>query len=462
MPRPPLHVMADSAASFSSRSPGARPAKGRARAASAGDEHSAARTAVDPQPYPHVLRDDAGEAGESAPSLHFDPRQGTLLGFEVPAEAFVSLTSGGQRAAGEAVGVGAIEGASLPVESGLAEEKTVAAREPIAGEKPVAQQPVASEKPVTAQQPIDGETSVAVDKRPVARRSGGTAKTAAAQRNTSIAPRSAKGAGDAAHAIAAESAATSSKAEAPELDQRAEASEVKAEVAAGFPDDALPASQSAPLLSPGAALASVRQQGSRRPADTMRAAAKGAAAQAGAVPVSPGDSTRAGRGAQALPLPLAEQPDFAGGAEDETAQPYDGPEANALTQTVALLQAAFDQAQHAAQARWRRTRHWLALTLAGLAVLLIVSVVQTVALIGFVHRSEAAQQQAQSASSQQQAALASLASAVSALPVRGQAAQRSASPADGAAAAGGAQQPAKRATGAHARHAAERSKLATR
>lgn len=485
MPRPPPHAMADSAASFSSRSRGVRPAKGRARAATAGDEHSAARTAVDPQPQLQVLPDDAGEAGENMPSLHFDPRQGTLLGFELPAEAFVSMTAGGQRAAGEPVGV--TEGANLPGSNALAEGKPVTAEEPIVEERPAtaqkpiveekpstaqkpiveeqpatAQDPVAGENPAAAQQPVAGETPVAADKRAVARRAGGPARTAAARKNTSAAPHGAKGAHGAVDTRAADHAATSSKAETPELDQQAEASAAKAQVSAGSPDDASLASQRVPLLSPGAALASVRQQGARRSADATRAAAKGVAAQPGAMPMSAGDITRAGRAAQVLPLPPAEQPALAGGAEHETPQPFDAPEANMLTQTVASLQAVFDQAQHAAQARWRRTRHWLALTLAALAVLLIVSVAQTVALIGFVHRSEAAQQQAQSALSQQQAALASLASAVSALPARGQGVERSTSPADGAAApATTAQQPAKRATGTHARHAAERSKAAT-
>lgn len=320
-----------------------------------------------------MLRDDVGEAGENMPLLHFDPRQGTLLGFELPAEAFVSMTPRGQRAAGVPVGV--TEGANLPGgSSALAEEKPV-----------TAQKPIAEEKSVTAQAPI---------------------------------------------------------------------------VAAGSPDGASPASERVPLLSPGAALASVRQQGARGPADAMRTAAKGTAAQAGAIPMSAGDSNRAGNSAQVLALPPAEQPAFTGGPEHETVQPFDGLDANALTQTVASRQAAFDQAQHAAQARWRRTRHGLALTLAVLALLLIVSVAQTVTLIGFVHRSEAAQQQVQSALSQQQAALASLASAIPALSARGQGAERSASPTDGAAPATTAPQPAKRATGAHARHTAERAKPA--
>lgn len=92
MAQPPPHAMADSAASSSARSQGSSTAKGRARAApSASHDRAFAQAAVDPEP--HAVGAASQETGDTAPSLHFDPRQGTLLGFELPADVLVSITN---------------------------------------------------------------------------------------------------------------------------------------------------------------------------------------------------------------------------------------------------------------------------------------------------------------------------------------------------------------------------------
>ena len=135
-----------------------------------------------------------------------------------------------------------------------------------------------------------------------------------------------------------------------------------------------------------------------------------------------------------------------------------------LAQTVASLQEALLQERSAAQERWRRTRHWLALGLAGLVLLFAVSVAQTVALVGFAHRAQAAQQQTQSALNDQQAALTGLASSTSALAARMASSALTGSVLDTPFEANLSPRPAKRVKLAHARHPKdkEKAKPATR
>jgi hypothetical protein len=141
----------------------------------------------------------------------------------------------------------------------------------------------------------------------------------------------------------------------------------------------------------------------------------------------------------------------------EPSPPPDSAEPTALTRTVASLEAAFAQERRAAEERWRRTRHWLALALAGVALLLAVCVWQIVAFIGFADRSQAAQQQLQSVLTEQQAALASMASATAALSAGTQAPEAP----EAASAPSAAPQPAKHARLAHLRHPREKAKPAS-
>ena len=140
----------------------------------------------------------------------------------------------------------------------------------------------------------------------------------------------------------------------------------------------------------------------------------------------------------------------------EPSAPPDSAEPTALTRTVASLEAAFAQERGAAEERWRRTRHWLALALAGVALLLAVCVGQIVAFIGFADRSQAAQQQMQSALTEQRAALASMASATAALSAGTQTPEAP----ETASAPSAAPQPAKHARLAHLRHPREKAKPA--
>lgn len=122
------------------------------------------------------------------------------------------------------------------------------------------------------------------------------------------------------------------------------------------------------------------------------------------------------------------------------------------------MHEALQQERHSAEQRWRRTRNWLALALAGVAFLVVASIAQTVAMIGLAHRADAAQQQAQLAMTEQQAALASLASATSALSARMQAPSDAGAAADVAALAGVAQQQAKHAKPVHVRRLKDKSR----
>lgn len=122
------------------------------------------------------------------------------------------------------------------------------------------------------------------------------------------------------------------------------------------------------------------------------------------------------------------------------------------------MHEALEQERHAAELRWRRTRNWLALALAGVALLVVASIAQTVAMIGFARRADAAQQQAQLAMTEQQAALASLASATSALSARMPAPPDAGAAADAATPSGVAQPQAKHAKPVHVRRLKDKGK----
>ncbi len=142
---------------------------------------------------------------------------------------------------------------------------------------------------------------------------------------------------------------------------------------------------------------------------------------------------------------------------DDTPRGFDTVPPAELAATVASLQVALSDERRAAEERWRRIRHWLALASAGLVVLFAVSVGQTVALVNFSHRAQTAQQQTQSALNDQQAALAGLASSTSSLAARvGPPAQPDGAP-DAPPAANAAPRPAKH---AHTRHPKEKAKPA--
>lgn len=149
---------------------------------------------------------------------------------------------------------------------------------------------------------------------------------------------------------------------------------------------------------------------------------------------------------------------------DAAARAFDSAPPSDLGQTVASLQEALLQERSAAQERWRRTRHWLALASAGLVLLFAVSVAQTVALVGFAHRAQAAQQQTQSALNDQQAALTGLASSTSALAARMASSALTGSVLEAPFEANLSPRRAKRVKLARARHAKdkERAKLTTR
>ena len=391
-PRPAAaapYAMADSAASSSSRSPSTSSAKGRSRAASAGDERGPARTAVEP-----ALQTTGAEGpdadGLAAQPPHFDPRQGTLLGFELPESWLLSMTATGSRDEAPLAQTAEIERA-VPAEVAGVEKAAGIAVDDAAVDAVVDERPATNRLPAAAEKTIVTDKTVAADTRVTAEKPVSGRKAARAEK--AITPATA--------GISEAVAIGPAPAAAPE-----------------------PATSPAPATAPASATA---------PAPTQ----PGSAA-----------SSKARR-------PEASTPSAAVFLDMESAPPA-SPELTALIRTVASLEAAFVQERRAAEARWRRTRHWPSLSLAGLALLLAVCVGQTVAFIGFAHRSEAAQQQMQSALTEQQAALAGLSSATAALS----AAPQTPEAPDAASAVSATTQPAKHTKPAHLRHPKEKAKAA--
>ena len=472
------YAMADPAVS-SPRSRGALRAKRRARAASSDDVRRPARVAVEPE-SPMAQDIDA-----AAHVVAIDPRQGTLLGFERPADAADAL------AVGEGTGVGMEPAAPAPASTGrAARSKPAVTENPNAGAELDLTGMAAAAEAETAMD-LELASSIAVEEAVAAEKVAAekvaaekvaaekaAAEKAAAEKAAAEKAAAEKAAAERAVAVKKPAATdrtlapsqpnTPAKAASPaklaDSEQPPRPEPVPAKLASSKPPiDVAPAEPHEPkLLSPGAALASARQQAVRRPADAARSNGAPVAAQQ-AEPVKPADIFAATQAAPATPAPATPAPSPAR-APDAAPRALDSAPLPDLAQTVASLQEALLQERTAAQERWRRTRHWLALGLAGLLLLFAVSVAQTVALVGFAHRAQAAQQQTQSALNEQQAALTGLASSTSALAARMASSALTGSVLDTPFEANLSPRPAKRVKLAHARHPKdkEKAKAATR
>ena len=337
-------------------------------------------------------------------TAHFvaiDPRQGTLLGFERPADAAEALIASEDT-------VGGIEPASAPAAAsiGRARSKPAVTEQPNAG----------AELDLTGMPAVaQAETATGLElASPVAVEGAVAAEKAAAEK------------------AAVEKAAAEKAAAEKAVAEKAVAEKVVAEKAAAEKTAAEKAAAEKAAAEKAAAEKAAAEKAAAEKAVAEKAAAEKAAAEKAAAEKT--------------------------AAEKVAAPPPD------LAQTVASLQEALLQERSAAQERWRRTRHWLALGLAGLVLLFAVSVAQTVALIGFAHRAQAAQQQTQSALNDQQAALTGLASSTSALAARMASSALTGSVLDTPFEANLSPRPAKRAKLVHARHPKdkEKAKLATR
>jgi len=312
--------------------------------------------------------DGQDDDGLGAQPPHVDPRQGTLLGFELPESLLLSITATGARNDAPATEPEEIGRADQAEAAGVEEAAAIAVGDATV-DAVVDERPVTDRLPVFAEKTIGTEKPVAADTRVVAEKQAAGRKGARAEKPIT--------------------SGTSGTSAAP---------------------------ATAPTPAPA---------GSAAPSKARR--------------------------------PEAPTPSAAVFLDTESLPPA-SPEPTALTQTVASLEAAFAQERRAAEARWRRMRRWLALALAGLALLLAVCIGQIVAFIGFADRSQAAQQQMQSALTEQQAALAGLASATAALSAGTQTPEAP----DAASAASVAPQPAKHPKPAHLRHAKEKAKAAAR
>lgn len=375
---------------------------------------------------------------DAAPHVEaVDPRQGTLLGFERPAGAPVSLPSKqaelAELAAAE-IGTVAVDraepGKRPAAEAGKADELALELETPAAADKATAFEPKAvsgSEKPRAAGRPATAEKAVAGENAAASKKPATPSKP-----------------------IVVEAMSSPEQALSPEPVQAALSSSDDTSASAVATDSPDPK-----LLSPGAALASGRRQAARRPADAARPSVTPAAQPA--EPAQPADAFPAAPVPPAAPAPSAAPP------AGDALRSIDGAVPPDLAQTVASLQEALVQERSAAQERWRRTRHWLALASAGLVLLFAVSVAQTVALVGFAHHAQAAQQQTQSALNDQQAALAGLASSTSALAARLDSPLFTVSAPDASVDANGAPRPPKHVKPAHTRHVVkDKTKLAAR
>ncbi|HEX7683533.1 MAG TPA: hypothetical protein VF446_08325 [Trinickia sp.] len=391
--------MADSAASSSSRSKSLSAAKGRARAASSGDDRRPARAAVEPELQ--VAREADAELADAGLAPHFDPRQGTLLGFELPAEMLEALTS-------EGTGIG--KGLRLPATAEAVAEAAAAST----GQSPAASG-LAIAGAASAMQaqpdmllddasPDERETPASAAKPAVVRESAGAKQT-----------------GDNARASDA-----SAKLLTPETAEKA-ASPAKAA-------SSRQTARSAPVRAKEPSISGDGVNG----ASTERA------------------STASVSAASLLSAPSASPSSSSGDAGPASSS--EPAESASLARTVASLRGALEQERYAAQQRWRRTRNWLAVALAGVALVFAASVAQTVALVGFAHRAEAAQQQAQNALNDQRAALENLASATSALSARIQTPDGQAPTAAASAPVNSEQPRSKHAKSTHARRLKEKER----
>jgi hypothetical protein len=383
--------MADSAASRSSRSKGSSPAKGRSRAAASGDDRRAARAAIEPElPVSPALLEplastDAGvDASDAAQPPHFDPRQGTLLGFELPPDALEALKREGARADGEGAAPVSVPEAAFGPAASIAPKR---AREVVPEVAPEVVPEVAPEVVPTP--------------------SAGRRKSLVAE--PTLAPADAV-------RVGGSTPMSSGGADGGE----AERHQSSAHALSAF------------LVTPAAATASAAGASSTSASPSTSTAEAAPTAASLSATHTDDSAPRAGTAAPAAPA--------------------------ASTRTLVSLNEALQQERHAAEQRWRRTRNWLALALAGVALLVVASIAQSVAMIGFARRADAAQQQAQLAMAEQKAALASLASATSALSARMPAPPDAGAAADAAAPSGVAQQQAKHAKPVHARRLKDKGK----
>ncbi|HTH76062.1 MAG TPA: hypothetical protein VL635_16840 [Trinickia sp.] len=320
---------------------------------------------------------DAGvDASDAAQPPHFDPRQGTLLGFELPPDALEALKREGARADGEGAAPVNVPEAAFGPAASIAPKRAREVAPEVAPE--VVPTPSAGRRKSLVAEP----TLAPAD----AVRVGGSTPMPSAGADGGEAERLQSSA----HAL------------------------------------------SAFLVAPAAATASAACASSTSASPSTSTAAAAPTAASLSATHTDDSAPRAGTAAPAAPA--------------------------ASTRTLVSLNEALQQERHAAEQRWRRTRNWLALALAGVALLVVASIAQSVAMIGFARRADAAQQQAQLAMAEQKAALASLANATSALSARMPAPPDAGAAADAAAPSGVAQQQAKHAKPVHVRRLKDKGK----
>lgn len=343
--------------------------------------------------------------------LPFDPRQGTLLGFELPADAPMSMAEPLAMAQNEPETALQVEpGSTMGGKSDSARtlDAMVDADAVAAG---ALKKPAAREKAAAAQNPVIREKA------------------------TKKAPEKTNGS----ERVASEKRMRAAKPHMPAQAARPEPLPGKFAESFDTAKDASPEPRESKLLSPGAALASVREQSVRRPA---------AAPRPGGSPAEE-HAARPAQAAYAFPVPAAALAASTERIEDEKPRPFDTAPPAEWAATVASLREALIEERRAAEKRWRRTRHWLIVMSAGLVVMFAASVAQTVALVSFSHRAQTVQQQIQSALNDQRAALAGLSSTTSALAARIAPAAQADSAAETPSAANALQRPVRH---LHARH----------
>lgn len=130
------------------------------------------RTAVDPAtPVTHLDAQDSDGAAAQPP--HFDPRQGTLLGFELPEGVLLSMAAS---ARGEARDVEQREAGGAGRDESVDGENGVAAA--IVDEQVISEQLVMGEKSVAAGQPAVAERSAVATKTVSSRKAAGAGRAA--------------------------------------------------------------------------------------------------------------------------------------------------------------------------------------------------------------------------------------------------------------------------------------------
>jgi hypothetical protein len=150
-PQPLSHVMADSAAAPFSLSEPSLPSKRRSPAASSSDERQPRSTAIERQLQ--AARADATGSNDAAYLVDIDPRQGTLLGFELPADMIAAMANEREPAGANP---------AVPLEAGgpargtsIVEQERTMAKTSSIGDQPAAiEQSSASATPPTLEAPF--------------------------------------------------------------------------------------------------------------------------------------------------------------------------------------------------------------------------------------------------------------------------------------------------------------------